>query len=85
VKVDPIALKFQLTAAQTTSFSEDTDQMELSRHTWVYLQTEGIDSPGDVAGFTKKDTWDQSVGNCKCQARIRYPANAGQMIAQAAF
>ena len=73
------------TAAQQTSFYEDADQMGLSNRTRVHLRDEGIDHPEDLSEFTKKETWDQIIKNCKRPPQIADPNDAGQFINQQPF
>ncbi len=68
------------TAAQVTAFFEDGNQMGLPNRTCIYLGTEGIAPPSDLADFVEGQAWDQLIKNCKRPEQIPDPANAGQFI-----
>ena len=51
-----------LTAAQTTTFFEDDEQMGIPHTTVIQLQTEGITTVGDLADF-EKDSLQQLADN----------------------
>lgn len=69
-----------LTNAQITAFFTDAGQMNLPPRTRVFLQSEGITSPEDLAEFTTKEAWEQVLENCKRPPQIPDPANATLMI-----
>ena len=74
-----------LTAAQKTAFFEENAQMGLSNRTRLYLQSEGIVELDDLNDFVKKEAWDQVLENCKRPPQVPNPADATQLIPQAAF
>ena len=51
-----------LTAAQTTAFFENTDQMGIPNETVVQIQQEGIDNIDNLVDFDK-DTIEQITAN----------------------
>ena len=51
--IRPIATTMALTAAQTTAFFENNDQMGIPHATVIQLQQEGIDTIDDSADFDK--------------------------------
>ena len=51
--IRPIATTMVLTAAQTTAFFENNDQMGIPHATVIQLQQEGIDTIDDSADFDK--------------------------------
>ena len=59
--------------------------MGLSNHTRLYLQSEGIIELDDLIDFVKKEAWDQVLKNCKRPPQVPNPADATQLIPQAAF
>ena len=73
------------TGAQQTAFYEEPAQMGLSHRTRVHLQDEGINHPEDLAEFTKKETWDQIVENCKRPPQIPDPDEEGALVNQQPF
>eukprot|EP00546_Thalassionema_frauenfeldii_P011447 CAMPEP_0178922402 /NCGR_PEP_ID=MMETSP0786-20121207/16132_1 /TAXON_ID=186022 /ORGANISM="Thalassionema frauenfeldii, Strain CCMP 1798" /LENGTH=65 /DNA_ID=CAMNT_0020596759 /DNA_START=57 /DNA_END=254 /DNA_ORIENTATION=- len=52
-----------LTAAQTTAFFEDANQMALPNETVVQLVNEGINDVDDLAEFQKEDIVNLAYGN----------------------
>ena len=75
-----------LTAANTTAFFENANQMGLSNRTRVdSLQAEGISEVIDMAEW-EDDDWDQWYENCKRPPRIQDPAGQpGTLINQVPF
>ena len=77
-----------LTAAQTTAFFENNDQMGIPHKTMVQLQHEGVQSVADLADFDK-DSLQQLTDNLrKPRGRIPDPnpnADAGATIPTPAF
>ena len=77
--------KMVLTAAQTTSFFEDADQMGLTHLTrTISLNSGGIITVGGLAHW-KDDEWDQWKNNCKKPEIIPDPANPSNIIHQTTF
>jgi hypothetical protein len=74
-----------ITAPQTTAFFTDMAQIGLPARTRAYLQDEGIVTVSDLADFTKKDSWNQVVENCKRPPYMPDPANPGALIARQPF
>jgi hypothetical protein len=62
-----------LTAAQTTAFFENADQMAIPNATVLQLVTEGIDSVDDLSEFDK-DTISQIASN------LRRPAAGNHFV-----
>ena len=71
------------TAAQTTSFFEDADQMGLAHRTRVFLQGEGITTVEDLSEFTSDDVWKQIVANARKPPQTVNAA--GDLVDQAPF
>ena len=77
-----------LTAAQTTAFFENADQMGVQHATVVQLAQEGIQSVDDLTDFDK-DALQQLADNLRCLGgRVPNPdpgAAAGETIPTPAF
>ena len=77
--------KMVLTAAQTTSFFEDADQMGLTHRTrTLSLNSEGIITVGELSEW-KDDDWYQWKNNCKKPDIIPDPENPANLIHQTPF
>ena len=67
-------LTMVLTAAQTTTYFENNEQMGIPHTTVIQLQTEGITTIGDLADF-EKDSLQQLPDNlCHPGGRIHDPS-----------
>ena len=67
-------LTMVLTAAQTTTYFEDNEQMGIPHTTVIQLQTDGITTIGDLAYF-EKDSLQQLADNlCHPGGRIHDPS-----------
>ena len=74
------------TTAQTTSFIKNPAQMGVSARTLQYLvDNEGLTFFHGLIDHLETDTWKQITDNMRCPTMIPDPANAVQMIHQAAF
>ena len=77
-----------LTAAQTTAFFENPDQMEIPHATMVQMQQEGIQSVADLADFEKQSLQQLADNLRKPGGRVADPdpnAPAGGTIPMPAF
>ena len=63
--LEPIMTTMVLTAAQTTVFFENNDQMGIPHAMVIQLQREGIDTVNDLADFDK-DSLSQLADNLRC-------------------
>ena len=77
-----------LTAAQTTAFFENPDQLGIPHETMVQIQREGIQSVADLADFEKQELHQLADNLRKPGGRIADPnpnAAAGATIPTPAF
>ena len=72
--------------AQTTKFIKNPAHMGVSALTCQYLaHNEGLTFIHELIDYVDTDTWKQITDNMRCPTMIPDPANAVQMIHQAAF
>ena len=77
-----------LTAAQTTAFFENPDQLGIPHETMVQIQREGIQAVADLADFEKQELQQLADNLRKPGGRIPHPnpnAAAGATIPTPAF
>ena len=78
-------VRMVFTLNQQTVFFENDDQMGLPNRMRVYLQDEGIVTPGDLVEFIRDNSWSQIIKNCKRPPQIPDPNNPAGMINQPPF
>ena len=77
-----------LTAAKTTAFFENPDQMGIPHATMVQMQQEGIQTVADLADFEKQSLQQLAENLRKCGGRVADPdpnAALGATIQTPAF